>query len=166
MFRPNVNTMSFTSESMLVVLFRIGMVMTRWWDLRISDVCYMLFLEGTNWGWVSLMCAMLWCAAQVCLLAAVLCVSPPTVCPYPMSTAGGLLLWVVCALYPFYLWRSLCPVRFVCACTCLLLWGVVFGCSVTGSQTCFGKCCLALWYFTIGYIYVVCDTRLRIYNQQ
>ena len=37
-------------------------------------------------------------AALVCLLAAVLCGSPATVCPYPMSTAGGLLLWVVCAL--------------------------------------------------------------------
>jgi len=34
-------------------------------------------------------------AALVCLLAAVLCMSPATVCPYPMSTAGGLLLWVV-----------------------------------------------------------------------
>jgi len=45
------------------------------------------------------MCAILGCAAQVCLLAAVLCGSPTTVCPYPMSTAGGLSLWVVCALY-------------------------------------------------------------------
>jgi len=36
------------------------------------------------------MCAILGCAAQVCLLAAVLCGSP-----YPMSTAGGLLLWVL-----------------------------------------------------------------------
>jgi len=35
------------------------------------------------------------CAAQVCLLAAVLCGSPATVCPYPISTAGGLLLWVL-----------------------------------------------------------------------
>jgi len=43
-------------------------------------------------------------AAVVCLLAAVLCGSPVTVCPYPMSIAGGLLLWVVCALYPLYLW--------------------------------------------------------------
>jgi len=65
------------------------------------------------------MCAILGCAAQVCLLAAVLCGSLVTVCPYPMSTAGGLSLWVVCALYPLYLWRSPCPVRFVCACTCL-----------------------------------------------
>ena len=40
------------------------------------------------------MCAILVCTAQVCLLAAVLCGSPVTVCPYPMSTAGGLLLWV------------------------------------------------------------------------
>jgi len=40
------------------------------------------------------MCAILGCAAQVCLLAAVLCGSPVTVCPYPMSTAGELLLWL------------------------------------------------------------------------
>jgi len=38
------------------------------------------------------MCAILGCAAQVCLLDAVLCGSPATVCPYPMSTAGELLL--------------------------------------------------------------------------
>jgi len=37
-------------------------------------------------------------AAQVCLLAAVLCGSPAIVCPFPMSNAGGFLLWVVCAL--------------------------------------------------------------------
>jgi len=34
-------------------------------------------------------------AALVCLLAAVLCGPPATVCPYPMATAGGLLLWVL-----------------------------------------------------------------------
>ena len=34
-------------------------------------------------------------AALVCLLTAVLCGSPATVCPYLMSTAGGLLLWVL-----------------------------------------------------------------------
>jgi len=64
----------------------------------------MLFLRGTEEGGVSVMCAILVCAAQVCLLTAVLCGSPATVCPYPMATAGGLLLWVVCALYPVYLW--------------------------------------------------------------
>jgi len=42
-----------------------------------------------------MMCAILGCAAQVCLLAAVLCGSLVTVCPYPMSTAGGLSLWVL-----------------------------------------------------------------------
>jgi len=41
------------------------------------------------------MCAILGCAAQECLLVAVLCRSPATICPYPMSTAGGILLWVV-----------------------------------------------------------------------
>jgi len=39
------------------------------------------------------MCVILGCAAKVCLLAAVLCGSPATVCPYPMSTAGGLFLF-------------------------------------------------------------------------
>jgi len=48
-----------------------------------------------------MMCAILGCAAQVCLLAAVLCGSPATVCPFPMSTAGGLLLLV--------LWRGETP---------------------------------------------------------
>ena len=41
------------------------------------------------------MCAILGCAAQLCLLAAVLCGSPATVCPYPMFTVGGVLLWVL-----------------------------------------------------------------------
>ena len=41
------------------------------------------------------MCVILGGAAQVCLLAAVLCGSPATVCPYPMSTAGELLLCVL-----------------------------------------------------------------------
>ena len=48
----------------------------------------MLFLRGTGGGEVSVLCAILGCAAQVCLLDAVLCESPATVCPYPMSTAG------------------------------------------------------------------------------
>ena len=48
----------------------------------------MLFIGGTGGG-ISVMCAILECAA------AVLCGSPATVCPYPMSTAGGLSLWVL-----------------------------------------------------------------------
>ena len=55
----------------------------------------MLLLRGTGGGLVSVMCAILGCAAQVYLLAAVLCGSPAAVCPYPMSTAGGLSLWVL-----------------------------------------------------------------------
>ena len=47
----------------------------------------MLFLRGTGGG--SVICVILGCAAQVCLLAAVLCGSPVTVCPYPMSTAAA-----------------------------------------------------------------------------
>jgi len=92
MFRSIVTIIRFSSESMVVLLYRIGMGMSRWWDLSICDVCYMLLLRGTGGG-VSVMCAILGCAAQVCLFAAVLCGSSVTVCPYPMSTAGGLLLW-------------------------------------------------------------------------
>ena len=62
----------------------------------------MLFIGGA--GGVSVMCAILGCTAQVCLFAAVLCGSPAIVCPFPMPTVGGLLLWVVCVLYPLYLW--------------------------------------------------------------
>jgi len=90
MFRPNVAIIRFTSESMVVLLYRIDMDMSR---LSICDVCYMLFIRGTGEGGIC-KCAILGCAAQVCLLAAVLCGSPATVCPYPMSTAGGLLLWL------------------------------------------------------------------------
>jgi len=77
MFRPNVAIIRFSSESMVVVLYRIGMGMSRWWDLNMCDVCYMLFLRGTGGG--SVMCAILGCTAQVCLLAAVLCGSAATV---------------------------------------------------------------------------------------
>ena len=35
MFRPNVAIIRFTSESMVVLLYRIGMDMSRWWDLSI-----------------------------------------------------------------------------------------------------------------------------------
>jgi len=48
MFRPNVAIIMFSSESMVVVLYRIGMGMSWWWDLSICDVCYMLFLRGTG----------------------------------------------------------------------------------------------------------------------
>jgi len=54
----------------------------------------MSLLRGTGGG-LSVMCAILGCAAQVCLLVAVLYGSPVTACSYPMSTAGGLLLWVL-----------------------------------------------------------------------
>ena len=57
--------------------------------------CLLYAIYKGQGGGVSVMCAILGCAAQVCLLAAVLCGSPATVCPYPMCTAGGLLLWVL-----------------------------------------------------------------------
>ena len=71
MFRPTAGIIRFSSESMVVVLYRIGMVMSRRWDLIICDVCYMLLLRDTGGGWgLSVMCAILGCTAQVCLLAA------------------------------------------------------------------------------------------------
>jgi len=48
MFRLNVAIIRFSSESMVVMLYRIGMVTSRWWDLSNCDVCYMLFLRGTG----------------------------------------------------------------------------------------------------------------------
>ena len=38
------------------------------------------------------MCAILGCAAAVCLLAAVLCECPAIVCQFPMFTAAGLTI--------------------------------------------------------------------------
>jgi len=82
------------------------------------------------------MCTILGCAAQVCLLAAVLCGFLVTVCPYPMSTAGGLSLWVVCALI-FCICGGLRVQSVLCVRVLVFhLGGVVFGGSVTGSQTC------------------------------
>ena len=50
MFWPNVAIIRFTSESMVVLLYRIGMDMSQWLDLSICDVCYMLFIGGTGGG--------------------------------------------------------------------------------------------------------------------
>jgi len=56
----------------------------------------MLLLRVTGGGGgVSVMCTILGCTAEVCLLAAVLCGSPAIVCPFLMSTAGGPLVWVL-----------------------------------------------------------------------
>jgi len=59
MFRPNVAIIRFSSESMVVVLYGIGMGMSQWWDLSICDVCYMLFIRGTG-GEGNLWCALSW----------------------------------------------------------------------------------------------------------
>jgi len=53
MFRPIATIIRFSSESMVVVLYRIGMCMSRWWDLSICDVCYMLLLRGRNMSLLS-----------------------------------------------------------------------------------------------------------------
>ena len=58
MFQPIAAIIRFSSESMLVVLYRIGMFMSRWWDLNICDVCYMLLLRVTGGGY--LWCALSW----------------------------------------------------------------------------------------------------------
>jgi len=50
MFRPIAAIIRFSSESMVVVLYRIGMGMSRWWDLIICDVHYMLLLRGMCGG--------------------------------------------------------------------------------------------------------------------
>jgi len=67
----------------------------------------MLFIGGTGRGDI---CNVRYPggAALVCLLDAVQCGSPVTVCPYPMSNAGGLLLWV--------LWRGEKPKNKTDAC--------------------------------------------------
>ena len=44
MFRPIAAIIRFSSESMVVVLYSIGMVMSLWLDLIICDVCYFLLL--------------------------------------------------------------------------------------------------------------------------
>jgi len=43
-FLPIAAIIRFSSESMLVVLYRIVMAISRWWDLNICDDCYILFL--------------------------------------------------------------------------------------------------------------------------
>ena len=77
MFRPIAAIIRFSTTSMLVVFYRIGMFMSGWWDLIIPDVCYKLWLwvHWTRGGGLSAMCAILGCTAQVCLPAAVLRVS-------------------------------------------------------------------------------------------
>jgi len=72
MFRPNVVIIRFTSESLVVLLYRIGMDMARWGEFSIWGVFFNVF-KGGKGGGVSVMCAILGCAAEVCLLAAVLC---------------------------------------------------------------------------------------------
>ena len=54
MFRPVAAINRFSSESMVVVFYRIGMVMSRWWDINICDACNMLLLRDTV--------GVMWCA--------------------------------------------------------------------------------------------------------
>jgi len=50
MFRPIAAIIRFSSESVVVVIYRIGMAISRWWDLNICDVCFMLLLWDTGGG--------------------------------------------------------------------------------------------------------------------
>jgi len=53
MFRPNVAVIRFSSESMLVVLYRFGMGMSRWWLLCYWLIPRLLFIY-TQRGWLIL----------------------------------------------------------------------------------------------------------------
>jgi len=67
------------------------------------------------------------CAARVCLLAAVVCGSPVTVCPYPMSTAGG-FCYGLCVLSILCICGDLCVQSVLCVRVLVLhLGGVVLG---------------------------------------
>jgi hypothetical protein len=111
-------------------------------------------------GVVSVMCAILGCAAQVCLLAAVLCGSAALVCPFPMATAAlswGVQLKRVCSLLS-YVGLQLLFVHFQCL--PLRYPGV---CSSSVSAHCCPmwvcSCCLSIssvycwWAFAVGCAY-------------
>jgi len=148
MFQPNVAIIRFSSESMVVVLYRFGMGMSGWWDLSICDVCYMLFLRGTVWGGI--------CDVRY-----------PGVCSSSMS-AHCCSMWVSCyclSIYDVYWWCAfvmgcvsiLCISGDLCVqsvlCVRLLVFhlgGVVFDGLVTGSQTCL---VIVTWHCDILLIY-------------
>jgi len=49
MFRPIAAIIRYSSESMVVVLYTIVVVMSRWWDLIICDICYCKEMWGGGW---------------------------------------------------------------------------------------------------------------------
>jgi len=65
-FRPISAIIRFSSESIVVVIYRTVMGMTRRWDLSTCGACYMLFLRVTmgGRGWLYLWCA-LSCGVQL-----------------------------------------------------------------------------------------------------
>jgi len=135
-FLSSVTIMRISSKSMVVVLYRFGMGMSRWWYLSICDVCYMLFLMGTE-GVCYLWCALSWGVQlkYVCSL---------------LSYVGLQLLFVhICCLLLVDFWYGLSVLSILCICGDLfvqsvlcvrvlffLLGGVVFSSLATGSQTC------------------------------
>ena len=65
-FRPIVAIIRLSSESMVILIYRIGMIMSRWWNLNTCDDCYMLLLRVRG---VSVVYAILDCAGDyVCSL--------------------------------------------------------------------------------------------------
>ena len=94
------------------------------------------------------MCAILGCAAQVCLLTAVLCGSPVTVCPYLMSWWCAFVMGCVSILC---ISGDLCVQSVLCVRLLVFhLGGVVFDGLVTGSQTCL---VIVTWHCDILLIY-------------
>jgi len=123
MFRPNVAFIRFSSESMVVVLYRIGMGMSRWWDLSICDVCYMLFIGGKG----GVICDV--CYPGMCSSSMSVGCCPMWVSSYCLSISDVYCWWAfvmgcvcslsfvsVCALYPLYL----CVLSILCICACSL----------------------------------------------
>ena len=158
MFRPNVAIIRYVGSALQNWYGYVMMVRS----LHLWCLLYSIF-KGHGGGVVSVMCAILGCAAQLWLLAAVLCWSPATVCSYPTSTAGGLFLWVVCTLSILCICGDLCAQSVLCVSVLVVHLGGVcvllhyrriwrFGDRVPDL---FGNCRLALWYFTVVYISVV-----------
>ena len=124
-FRPNVTIIRFTSESMVVLLYRIGMDMSRWWDLGICDVCYMLFIGGQ--GGVSVMCAIL--RVQLYYVCSLLsCVGLQLLFFHIRCLLLVGFCYVLCVLSILCIYGDLCVQSFMCVLVFVFLLGsVVFG---------------------------------------
>ena len=100
MFRPIAAIIRFSSKSMVVVLYRIGMFMSRWWDLNICGVCCMLLLRDTGGG-VGGICDVRYPGVYSSSMSARCC--PMWVCRCCLSISDVYCLWAfavgcVCSL--------------------------------------------------------------------